>query len=150
MYSHVQVSFDDFVHLFEIEREATSKKPKLTTTSLEEQNRSSGDCETSILMSPSDSHYKSAVETFSRNMELSPNSPMGYQLEDSIGGVVLRHNRRRMTMPSKIRPSNDISFLSPIQSGKSSAVKRPPSSDLTGNLTIGSKYMQVQKRNYYY
>lgn len=112
------MSFDDFVWLFELEQESTSKKQKLNPLDLNDQSEAS--------VSPS------ASPSENLHIESSPTSPN----EMSYGeGVVLRRNPRRMTMPARLnRHGRDLSLLSPI-SAYSSAGKRPPSNDLTGTKT---------------
>lgn len=100
------MSFDDFVWLFELERESTSKKQKLTG-------------QTEEVQPP---FYD----------ESPPTSPTRV----SYGGVdvILRKNQRRMTMPARLQRhgNRELSILSPITSHNSSAGKRPPSNDVTG------------------
>ena len=72
--------------------------------------------------------------TNQKDINTSPTSPSDYKFGDSMGGVVLRHNRRRMTLPSTLRRYHtDISLLSPIQSH---VTKRPPSNDITGTREL--------------
>lgn len=111
-----------------MEREAASKKQKLdsgrTLTSKGEGNKKP---------SPTKSHH-----TVDSDNTASPTSPSDTSYGDNTGGVVLRKNPRRMTLPSKLhRHGRDLSFLSPIKPEKSPAARRPPSSDVTG---INSNY----------
>ena len=71
------------------------------------------------MTSPSDSHYKTTVEDSGELFS-------GGTLETSAGSALLRPNRRRATMPSRLnRPrGSDLSMLSPIQNEKSPR-KRP-------------------------
>lgn len=122
-----QVSFDDFECLFESEREATSKKQKFDAPiKLERASRHDQD---KSLHSPSDGGVDGGSHQTSKIMTSSP-----FQ-SDWAGSenVVLRPNRRRMTMPSRLhRHDKDVGFLSPIQPKISPTSKRPPSSDVTG------------------
>lgn len=103
------MSFDDFVRLFELERETSSKKQKLNVP----------DHDTS--------------RTGAYNLESSPNPDNSFRTPET-GNVVLRRNPRRMTLPARLQHrSKDLPFLSPIPS-QSPVPMRPPSNDLTGNI----------------
>ena len=107
------MSFDDFMWLFELERESTSKKPKF---------------------SPQDLMDGSETTPHGRYTESSPISPQ--KLPYGGGEVVLRKNARRMTMPARLqRHAKDFSMLSPIQQD-SPTRRRPPSNDVTGDSVM--------------
>lgn len=118
------MSFNDFVQLFEREREASSKKQKLYLA----------DQGTTTFKDHCTSSSNGAVKKY---VESSPNS------DDAMdtGGVVLRRNSRRMTLPARLQKrGRELPFLSPIHSQTSPVAKRPPSNDLTGILHVSKYY----------
>ncbi len=100
-------------------------------------NGQRADHSSAVISSPPDSLYKTALED---SGEFTPSSRL---FETPAGPAVLRTNRRRSTMPSRLhRPkgSGDFSMFSPVQLEKSpQRSSRPPSSDMPG------KSMQVVK-----
>ena len=112
----MQVSFNDFVRLFEMEREGVSKKQN---SSLVDQG----------------GYHNETPNPYEGNRPAntsSPNNDSSFNALDT-GGVVLRQNPRRMTLPARLqRYGRDLPFLSPIQSEMSPLAMRPPSNDLTG------------------
>lgn len=119
------MSFGDFVWLFELERETTSKRQKPNLPDVKAHSRTKP-------ISPSEKHYTISTNSTSRYTESSPTSPGNSFHEIDTGGVVLRRNQRRMTMPARLQRHKDLALLSPIQPEGSLATKRPPSNDLTG------------------
>lgn len=109
--------FDDFVWLFELESDATSKKQKLSVPG----HQGMGE-----------SHYTIPTGSTPNYVESSPAKANDSLHEANTGEVVLRRNPRRMTMPARLQRHRDLPLLSPIQAERSPATKRPPSNDLTG------------------
>ena len=108
------MSFDDFMWLFELERETNSKKQKLIP-------RDQKAIDISNKAYSSDKH-SSLINDSSASESL--------QFGSNFEGVVLRSNARRMTMPAKLQHRGQkMAFLSPISAR---TPKQPPANDLTG------------------
>ncbi len=121
------MSFNDFIRLFELEREASSKKKELNLPDRVAQGEPVHHDDKLLT-----SEDQGTATSSRKYIASSPNSGDPFHAMET-GGVVLRRNPRRMTLPARLqRRGRELPFLSPIQSEMSPVAVRPPSNDLTG------------------
>lgn len=120
--------------LFKLEGKAKTNKQKFNFPKQPDHNPADQSREHSIsLFSPSDSHYKSAMES-SGSPLASPLSPTKCLFETSAGNMLLRRSSLGDDMPSMVQSHGkvDISSPSPIHPEEPPTCKGSPATDLIG------------------
>ena len=108
----MQVSFDDFVWLFELERDSTENKGRPEMVAVE-----SIPAETTNTVTSCSTPISKAGDSFQ---------------EVYAGEVILRRKPRRMTMPARIQNSRGLPPLSPILAEQIPTGRHPLTSDPAG------------------